>query len=459
MSSRLNMGTKTSGDSAPVELSSRPADDPSAICYQLEPTKHMLGNSDCDSSCQHCAPQTDRMPPCLMSNQSHSVIDLEQVTRIGLMITPQSCGTVIDQSWEAISTIRAVLRQQAIPMTVTSQNVFVRSAEDVVPIEDLFRSYYRDRMPATNFIVQPPCGGQALAIEAWAIGGDDSHVEFLAPNVVSVQYNGLRWVHVSEVTPDDSSADAYTQSKQAFDNLLQQLKQAGTSFQDVVRTWIYQGSITEVEGAVERYREMNRARSDFFDAQQALKQMTVCREARTYYPASTGIGMLGRGLTLSCMALQTDRADVQLLPLENPQQTSAFDYSSKFSTKSPKFSRAMAVVIGDYVTTWISGTASIVNSESVHIGDVEKQTEQTIENIRRLISAENFSRHGVPGAGAELSDLAKVRVYIKHAEDYQKCRSICERHFGALPAIYAQADVCRPDLLVEIEGVAFSQVR
>ncbi len=52
----------------------------------------------------------------------------------------------------------------------------------------------------------------------------------------------------------------------------------------------------------------------------------------------------------------------------------------------------MAVTIGDYVTTWVSGTASILDSESVHLGDIEKQTEQTIDNIERLISPENFAR-------------------------------------------------------------------
>jgi enamine deaminase RidA (YjgF/YER057c/UK114 family) len=158
------------------------------------------------------------------------------------------------------------------------------------------------------------------------------------------------------------------------------------------------------------------------------------------------------------MTLQTDRADIQLIPLENPRQTSAFNYSTQYSAKSPKFSRAMAVVIGDYVTTWISGTASIVESETMHLGDVVKQTEQTIDNIQALIAPENFARHGVPGAGAQLSDLAKIRVYVKRPEDYESCRAICERRFGPVPIIYAQADVCRSELLVEIEGVAFSRI-
>jgi enamine deaminase RidA (YjgF/YER057c/UK114 family) len=186
--------------------------------------------------------------------------------------------------------------------------------------------------------------------------------------------------------------------------------------------------------------------------------MVIGESGTLRYPASTGIGMEGRDLTISGMALQTDRDDVRLVALENPQQTSSFDYAPRFSAKSPKFSRAMAVRIGDYVTTWISGTASILNSESVHLGDIEKQTEQTLDNIQGLIGADNFTRHGLPGAGAELSDLAKVRIYVKHLEDYPRCRQVCERRLGNLPTIYAHADVCRSELLVEIEGVTFSEL-
>ena len=167
--------------------------------------------------------------------------------------------------------------------------------------------------------------------------------------------------------------------------------------------------------------------------------------------------MSGSGLVASCMALETRRDDVFLLPLENPQQTPAYAYDPQHSPQSPKFSRAVALVLGNYVTTWVSGTASIVDSESCHLGDPEKQTAQTIDNIERLISADNFAAHGLKGAGASLHDLAKIRVYLKRAEDLAKCRAVCERRFGSVPAIYAVADICRPELLVEIEGVAFSR--
>ena len=84
------------------------------------------------------------------------------------------------------------------------------------------------------------------------------------------------------------------------------------------------------------------------------------------------------------------------------------------------------------------------------------QTHQTLDIIAALIGRENFARHGLRGTGATLADLAHIRVYVKHAADYEKVLAICRRRVGELPAVYAVADVCRPELLVEIEGVAYA---
>ncbi|QDV84267.1 Rid family hydrolase [Stieleria magnilauensis] len=399
----------------------------------------------------------------LMSQPQHRLVQLDDVTRIALMVTPPNVGAPIDQAGEAVSTIREILRRQSVPMALTKQTVFVRSADDIATFQELFKATYRDRVPATSFVIQPPCDGQALAIEAWALGGEGVQVDFPLPDLVTVSYDGLRWIYVAGITSPPQAASAYEESADSFRRLAERLQHVDASFNDVCRIWLYQGSITELESRptgepIERYRELNRARAEFFQRLESAGQINTSRDGHPFYPASTGIGMAGPGLTVSCLGLQTDREDVSLHPLENPRQTSAFDYARKFSPRSPLFSRAMAVKIGDHVTTWISGTASILDSESVHLGDVEKQTEQTIDNIENLISGANFEHHGLPGLAAELTDLAKVRVYVKRPQDYETCRSICEARFGSVPAIYAVADVCRPELLVEIEGVAFSDV-
>ena len=217
--------------------------------------------------------------------------------------------------------------------------------------------------------------------------------------------------------------------------------------------------ITEGPDGRQRYQELNRARTDFFGEVELCGRNRVSWAPETIYPASTGIGTQGTGIALCAMALDSKRSDVFFIPLENPRQISAFEYNASYSPKTPKFARAMAVIQGHYVHILVSGTASIVEAKTVHIGDIERQTEQTIENIERLIAQENFANHNMPDVGATLEDVAKLRVYVKRLEDYEKCRNIVEQKLPNIPAIYLHADVCRPDLLVEIEAVAFSQLK
>jgi enamine deaminase RidA (YjgF/YER057c/UK114 family) len=399
------------------------------------------------------------VPPCLLSRQQHAVIGVEKVRRAALMVTPTPVGEFLDQAWEAMSTVRAILRQQGEPMVVTTQTVYMRDVRNAGALRRLMEAFFGERMPVTIFLPQPPCDGAELAIEAWAVGGESAEIRHHGPDVLTVSYDGLRWIHAAATIPEGEGMTAYDQADRAFTALRRGLEQAGAPFDEVARVWLYQGGITAQQDGTERYRELNRARTDFFEGMQFGRRLIASTNRRSSYPASTGIGTMGRGLVTACLALQTERKDVHLYPLENPLQTPSFDYAKRFSLKSPKFSRAMAVAIGDYVTTWISGTASIVNSESLHLGDVEKQTEQTLTNIERLIDAENLARHGLPGAGSSLADLAKARVYVKRPEDFERCRAVCERRLGAVPLIYAHADVCRPELLVEIEAVAFSPLQ
>ncbi len=393
----------------------------------------------------------------LTEGASFSRVDLGDSVRLALMITPDGRGGVPEQVQEALSAIRRVLNEQSQPMTVTVQTVFLKDAGYQVDCERAFAKFYGSRLPVTNFVLQPPACGAALAVEAWAIGGKDVRVEHFGPQALAVSYDSVRWVYCAGITPEASVRKVYPQTIDALVRLRASLAGAGSGFQRVVRTWFYVGGIMEAEAGVRRYQELNRARTDFYRDIHFNCSSLPGGELHGFYPASTGIGMAGNGLVASCMALDTRRDDVFLRSLENPQQTPAYAYAPKHSRHSPKFSRAVALVLGDYVTTWVSGTASIVDSESRHVGNPEKQTAQTIDNIERLISADNFAAHGLRRTGARLRDLAKIRVYLKHAEDLAKCRAICDRRFGPVPAIYAVADICRPELLVEIEGVAFSR--
>jgi enamine deaminase RidA (YjgF/YER057c/UK114 family) len=216
------------------------------------------------------------------------------------------------------------------------------------------------------------------------------------------------------------------------------------------------GGIVDDEGPTQRYMELNRARTDFYGDISFLKGRLPSHYSGTVCPASTGIGIEGRGISMSAIALVTDRDDIIAMPLENPRQVAAYDYSARYGAKSPKFCRAMALSCGQYTTIFISGTASITASETRHIGDAPAQAGETLENIAALISEDNLNGHGLPGLGTTLEGLGLARVYIKYPEDYPAVRAVCEQRLGELPTIYAVGDVCRPDLLVEIEGIAFA---
>ncbi len=105
----------------------------------------------------------------------------------------------------------------------------------------------------------------------------------------------------------------------------------------------------------------------------------------------------------------------------------------------------MALSCGNYATFFISGTASITQSETRHVGDAaDARREETLDNIEALIAEDKLARHGLPGLGTTLDNLGFVRVYIKRREDYEAVRAVCEpapgrtargvRHRRRLPA-------------------------
>lgn len=396
--------------------------------------------------------------PCELNlgPERHAVLELGNLARLAVMAVPGSRGAFRQQAEELFAQMLCLVTRQATPLTATTMMVFLRDETDEAECREIIRARFGQAPPLTTFVAQPPCCGAALGAELWAVGGPGVTVQRFGPQWLSVECDGIRWIHCGDVRGDSAAPGAYAESLPAFLAMERQLAKAGVGFDQVVRTWIYVNQITDGPDGCQRYQELNRARTDFFRDRHLCAKSRARSAPEIIYPASTGIGTSGRQIVMSCMALDSHRPDVFLMPLENPQQTSACDYAAKYSPHSPKFSRAMAVVQGHFITTLVSGTASIVNARTCYFGDVVRQTEQTLDNIKRLIAPENFSRHGMAGSGATLRDIAKLRVYVKRQEDYERCREVVERRVPNVPAIYLHADVCRPDLLVEIEAVAFS---
>ena len=414
-----------------------------------------MGLARAHSRQEQLAMVASRLEPDSSAGSGYSRVNFGDSLRVSLMLAPRSRGSFQEQLAELLAIKREVLQSKGPTMQVTSQTVFLRDGQDELQCREVLKQHHGDEWPATNFVLQPPCCGAALAMEIWAIGGNGVAVKYRGPHAVRVDHQDAQWTYCAGIRSDSATAGAYEQTGEVLNKMRMALEQAGSGFEQVVRTWLYLGGITEAEAGSQRYKELNRARSEFYRNIQFYCSPAQPNIPQGIYPASTGIGMEGKDLVAGCLAFGTKRKDAFLLALENPQQTPAYAYHPRYSPQSPKFSRAVALILGKHVTTWLSGTASVVHSLSRHPGDIQKQTEQTIENIEKLISGENFGFHGVKGAGARLKDLAKIRVYLKRAEDYRRCKEVCDERFAGVPAIYAVADVCRPELLVEIEGVAF----
>lgn len=385
------------------------------------------------------------------------MLKLGSLARLAVIALPGRPGTFRSEANELFAQLACIVRHQPTPLTPTTLMVFLRDGVDEADCHTIVRAHFGDQTPVTTCVVQPPCSGAALGAELWAVGGPGVNVQRYGPHLLTVESDGIRWIHTGGIQ-GQAGQGAYAEASTAYDRLRRDLAQAGASLEQVVRTWLYLNQITEpdLRNDIQRYHEMNRARTDVYRGVRFGGRHRAPWLPETLYPASTGIGTQGNRMSLAALALDSDRSDVFIVPLENPQQTPACAYQAKYSPQSPKFSRAMAVVQGHFVATLVSGTASIVDSQTVHPGDVVRQTEQTLSNIIRLIAPQNFARHGLPGAGATWDDVAKVRVYVKHPEDYLACREVVEQYLPRVPAIYLHADVCRPDLLVEIEAVAFS---
>jgi len=383
---------------------------------------------------------------------SSSVIEAGGRRHACVTISPPPVGAFSEQLRECFARLdRALGDARLTRRHVAAQTVFLRHAVN----EDLCRGIVADHFgadaPVTTVVLQPPCSGAAVALEVWAT---EAAVCREGPDTLSLTADGIKWVLAGNIVSDGAAVHHQTQA--GLEEMARRLERAGASICDVIRTWLYLGEITGLEDDVERYRILNRSRAEYF-AGVSFRRTRPAWQSQGY-PASTGIGAAGRSLRMSCLALETRREDVGAIALENPRQVSAYRYDPTYGAHAPTFSRAVAVRVGSHLVVLISGTASISASKSMHVGDPRAQTNLTLDNIEALISSANLAVHGAPRADLTLQSLASARVYVKRPEDHEVCRSVCEQRMPGVPINYVVADVCRPDLLVEIEGLAVGPI-
>ncbi len=238
------------------------------------------------------------------------------------------------------------------------------------------------------------------------------------------------------LTLDKAPMDMCFGTRELYSRLLHIIKQRG--YPHIVKAWNFIPGINHGEGDQEHYRQFCKGRAEAFDA---------AGLSGRHMPAGTGVGAPAQqGLGVFILA-----SPKKSYVIENPRQMSAYHYPKQYGPRSPAFSRGTVVRNGSNTQLFLSGTAAIVGHESRHDGDIDAQTKEMLANVSALVSAAKMG----PVLNSDTNGSHAVfRLYLRNPTH----RSAVEQYLNQfLPAstqlVVLDADICRRELLVEIDGI------
>lgn len=238
--------------------------------------------------------------------------------------------------------------------------------------------------------------------------------------------------HPEATAPEHTALHAATE--QGYLEIFATLDALG--YPHLLRVWNYLPEINLDTHGMERYRQFNDARR---------KALAACgRNLTGNVPAACALGSQS-GSPLVIYFLASHEAPTVI---ENPRQVSAYEYPAQYGPR-PVFSRASVLRERAGATLFISGTSSIVGHRTLHAGDAAAQTRETLANIEALLGEANRV------TGASRFDLERLayKVYVRKDADLPTIQSQLRAALGpGAQAMYLRADICRQDLLVEIEA-------
>ena len=204
------------------------------------------------------------------------------------------------------------------------------------------------------------------------------------------------------------------------------------------RIWNYVPRINALTGGFENYRAFCQGRSLAFEAEAGAGFPRVL-------PSASGVGT-----TDGCLSLIFVAGHALPRHIENPEQVPAYRYPAEHGPRPPSFSRATVATLPGRALIFISGTAAIKGHLSVAPGALAAQLDCTLDNLRLISLA--------AGAGDDLGAQKKLRrhfkVYVRNAGDVTAVQAQLERSLltPSDHVIYLRADICRAELIVEIEA-------
>lgn len=247
--------------------------------------------------------------------------------------------------------------------------------------------------------------------------------------------NGVAlWGAISRAVSSEANFESAVET--LYDDVLTLARRAG--YPHLLRMWNYFPDIHTDYAGLDRYQRFCVGRQHAFDRHQLRNE----RE----FPAATVIGTRGGDIALYFLAARTPGE-----PIENPRQLSAYRYPEQYGPVSPAFSRSMLMRWHGVSHLYISGTASIVGHESQH-QQLNDQLAEILQNLRAL--AMQATAHS--GIEFSLEQRAQLKVYVRDINDAPKLRTQLLTALPHTPALFLVGDICRRDLLLEIEALVWS---
>ncbi len=268
--------------------------------------------------------------------------------------------------------------------------------------------------------------GNFYSMQAVAVSGIDLTPVVLDGRSMGFVYQDAyaRCCRLRGLVPRDLSASRADQARDVFEHARQALEANGFAFTDTVRTWIY------LDRLLEWYDEFNAVRTAFFHENGVFDQRV---------PASTGIGAgnpHGGAMMMDVLAMQPLSDDLSIQAVDSPLQNPALDYKSSFS-------RAVELAYPTHKNLLISGTASIDPAgKTVHLDDPEKQIRLTMDVVHAILTSRGMDWNDLFRGIAYFKDMACLPIYQTVT---------AELGIPRFPLAVSHADVCRHDLLFEIE--------
>lgn len=309
------------------------------------------------------------------------------------------------------------------------QTLLARS--DVLAVIDFDVQAKRDPNDPRAFCVGLEQIGPSPLLEVWHAPGP---IHCGQDNCIG--YARTDEVVLAHMLLDESQYAGLAQATEyAYQEILRFTQAQG--FPKLLRVWNYFPQINTDVKQLERYRAFSVGRH------QALKDtLSPAQEL----PAASALGTYTSGLQIYFLAAK--ESGVQI---ENPRQVSAFEYPLDYGPRRPLFSRATFKRWQDTHHFYISGTASIVGHESRHADEVFHQLDETLNNIDALIENAN-ALQGLDIHSA--SQLSLLKIYIRTSTDVKAVHAHISARLGReVPCLYLQGDICRADLLIEIESL------